>query len=60
IYNITAVRLLAYHSLARAKFAAIGAPDTMPDVPSPTPAELEQAAEILRSCGVKNVITPRK
>ena len=58
--NITAVRLLAYHSLARAKFSAIGAPDTMPDVPSPTPAELEQAAEILRSCGVKSVITPRK
>lgn len=58
--NITTVRLLAYHSLARAKFTAIGAPDTMPDVPSPTPAELEQAAEILRSCGVQNVITPGK
>ena len=58
--NITAVRLLAYHSLARAKFTAVGAPDTMPDVPSPTPAEQEQAADILRSCGVKNVITPRK
>ena len=58
--NITAVRLLAYHSLARAKFIAVGTPDTMPDVPSPTPAEQEQAADILRSRGVKNVITPRK
>ena len=58
--NITAVRLLAYHAMARAKFTAIGAPDTMPDVLPPAPAELEQAADILRSCGVKNVITPGK
>ena len=54
--NISAVRLLAYHSLARSKFHAVGHPDTMPDVPSPTADDLERSAEFLRSCGVKHVI----
>ncbi len=46
--NITAVRLLAYHSLARSKFKAVGHPDTMPDVPSPDANALERAADALR------------
>ncbi|MBQ6473839.1 MAG: radical SAM protein, partial [Victivallales bacterium] len=53
--NITAVRLLAYHSLARAKFRAVGHRDTMPDVPSPTFQELETVAETLRSFGLKTI-----
>ena len=48
--NISAIRLLAYHSLARSKFRAVGHPDTMPDVPSPDAETLERAAEISRSC----------
>lgn len=54
--NISAIRLLAYHSLAHSKFQAVGHPDTMPDVPSPDIEALEQAAEILRSCGLKKVV----
>ncbi|HOG50362.1 MAG TPA: glycyl-radical enzyme activating protein [Lentisphaeria bacterium] len=46
------VRLLAYHALARGKYAAIGRPDTMPDVPPPTRSQIEQAAAILRNAGL--------
>ncbi len=49
INNITKVRLLAYHSMAHNKYAAIGSHDTLPDIPSPLPEELEKAAEILKS-----------
>ena len=58
--HVSAVRLLAYHSLARSKFLAVGQPDTMPDVPSPDVEALERAAEILRSAGVKNVMNSLK
>ena len=51
--SISAIRLLAYHSLARSKFQAVGHPDTMPDVPSPDADALERCAEILRQYGVK-------
>ena len=47
--HISAVRLLAYHSLARSKFKAVGHPDTMPVVKSPDTATLEQCAAYLRS-----------
>ena len=50
--HITAVRLLAYHSLARSKFLAVGHPDTMPNVPSPTCEDLEDAATLLRAFGL--------
>ncbi len=53
--NVFAVRLLAYHSLARSKFKAVGHPDTMPDVPSPDADALERAADILHSYH-KNII----
>ena len=51
--SISAIRLLAYHSLARSKFQAVGHPDTMPDVPSPDAETLERCADILRTCGLK-------
>ena len=53
--HISAVRLLAYHSLARSKFKAVGHPDTMPEVPSPDAEALERCAEILRSYSIKAV-----
>ncbi|MBO4344617.1 MAG: glycyl-radical enzyme activating protein [Victivallales bacterium] len=53
--NASAVRLLAYHSLARSKFKAVGHQDTMPDVPSPDVDALERAAAILRNYS-KNII----
>ena len=52
LQNISAVRLLAYHSLARSKFQAVGHPDTMPDVPSPDAGALEKCADILRSYSI--------
>lgn len=58
--SISAVRLLAYHSLARSKFKAVGHPDTMPDVPSPDVNVLERCAEILCSSGVNKVVNSLK
>jgi pyruvate-formate lyase-activating enzyme len=57
---ISAIRLLAYHSLAHSKFRAVGHPDTMPDVPAPDTEAIERAAEILRSCGLKKVVNSLK
>ena len=53
--HVSAVRLLAYHSLARSKFKAVGHPDTMPDVESPDVEALEKCAEILRSYSINAV-----
>ena len=53
--NVSAVRLLAYHSLARSKFKAVGHPDTMPDVHSPNAEELESCAQILRSYAINAI-----
>ncbi|MBO4303551.1 MAG: radical SAM protein, partial [Lentisphaeria bacterium] len=58
--NVEAVRLLAYHALARSKFKAVGHPDTMPDVESPDVGTLEKCAELLRAHGVKKVIDSLK
>lgn len=41
--NITGVEIVPYHSLARSKYAAVGMPDTMPRVASPTADELNAA-----------------
>ena len=57
--NITAVRLLAYHAMARSKFTAIGVEDTMPHVESPTADDLEAVADILRGYGL-NAINSKK
>ncbi len=45
--HLSGVRLLPYHALARAKYRSIGRPDTMPDAPPPTAAELAAAKTIL-------------
>ena len=42
------VRLLPYHSFGRSKYRAVGHPDTMPDVASPSSEQLAHAADILR------------
>ena len=57
--NVSAVRLLAYHALARSKFKAVGHPDTMPDAESPDVEALEKSATILRSFSL-NVINSLK
>ena len=57
--NVSAVRLLAYHSLARSKFKAVGHEDTMPDVPSPDAAMLETYAAVLHKYSI-NVINSLK
>lgn len=48
IPSLVAVRLLPYRSLARAKYRAVGLPDTMPDAPTPDDAFLKARAAILR------------
>lgn len=50
--KIERMRVLSYHSLARSKYAALGMPDTMPDVPSPDAHAVERAVSILRAHGV--------
>ncbi len=50
---VTQVRLLAYHALARRKYAAAGMADTMPDVPPPSPQQLLAAADRLRGFGLR-------
>ena len=50
--NITAVKLLAYHDMARSKFVALGLPDTMPNVASPSQDDLLTAKRHLESFGV--------
>lgn len=47
IPSLQRVRLLAYHSMARNKYLAAGMPDTMPDVPPPSPEHLAELREIL-------------
>lgn len=49
--NLTAIRLLPYHSLARSKYAAVDRPDTMPDVAPPDETTMRRAAELLARAG---------
>lgn len=53
--NLAAVRLLAYHSLARSKYESAGHEDTMPHVPAPSAEMMEHAKHILSGFGL-NVI----
>ncbi|MBQ3090843.1 MAG: glycyl-radical enzyme activating protein [Oscillospiraceae bacterium] len=53
--HIERVKVLAYHSMARAKYAALGAEDTMPRVDTPTSDEMRAAVEQLRQMGVNAV-----
>ena len=57
--NITAVRLLAYHSLARSKYETVGHADTMPSVPAPSAQDMEHAERILSGFGL-NIINTAK
>jgi len=50
--NITRMKVLPYHSMARSKYKALGMADTMPDVESPTDEDLQKAVELLKSYGV--------
>lgn len=45
--NITKVKLLPYHSLARSKYEAVGHRDTMPDSPAPTDTEMAHAESVI-------------
>jgi pyruvate-formate lyase-activating enzyme len=49
------VRLLAYHDYARDKYRYAGMADTMPKLPPPSAADLEEAAAVLRSHGLRVV-----
>ncbi|MDD3663239.1 MAG: glycyl-radical enzyme activating protein [Candidatus Pacebacteria bacterium] len=53
--NIAAVRLLPYHA-AHSKFEAIGRTDTMLETAAPFPEKLEHIADLLRKCGIHQVI----
>ena len=50
--NISRMKVLPYHSMARSKYAALGMKDTMPDVESPTDEDLQKAVDLLKSYGV--------
>ena len=51
-FHLEEVRLLAYHSMARSKYAALQIPDTMPDVPSPAETKLKAAVAVLKNYGI--------
>jgi pyruvate formate lyase activating enzyme len=55
--NVTAVRLLAYHRLAGSKYARLGRPNSMPEVPAPTREQLARVAERIARTGL-NVVIP--
>ena len=50
--NITKMKVLPYHSMARSKYAALGMEDTMPHVDSPTDDDLQKAVALLKSYGI--------
>lgn len=56
--NISKVKVLPYHAMARSKYAALGMPDTMPDVHSPTDEDLQKAVDLLKGYGI-NAISGR-
>ena len=51
--NISGVRLLPYHSLARSKYLSLGRKDTMPQATSPDSTRLRHIADILRRRGLR-------
>lgn len=50
--NITDIKLLAYHDLARSKFAALGMEDTMPKVDLPTDRQMSEFVKQLQVFGL--------
>ena len=57
--NISRMKVLPYHSMARSKYTALGMKDTMPAVDSPTDEDLQKAVELLKSYGI-NAISGRE
>ncbi len=55
--NITCVRLLPYHGLAREKYRSVGRSLTLPDVASPEHERLEEIAGWMQPFGL-NIILP--
>ena len=56
IGTVTAVRLLAYHSLARSKYEAVGRADTMPRAGSPGDDAMRHAAELIGGFGLRAMV----
>ncbi len=53
--RIERVKILPYHDMARSKYAALGMPDTLPDVVPPNDAALHRAVAILCEYGLNAV-----
>lgn len=51
LQNVTKVRVLAYHDMARSKYHSLQMPDTMPEK-VPEAREVEEAREVLRKYGL--------
>lgn len=51
--NISAVRLLPYHSFARSKYRTVGHADTLPCVPTPPDEEMARAEKIIAGFGLR-------
>jgi pyruvate formate lyase activating enzyme len=45
--------VLPYHATARSKYAKLGLPYPGEDIPASRPGDVERAADILRSCGLR-------
>jgi glycyl-radical enzyme activating protein len=56
--SVTAVRLLPYHRLAGSKYAAVGMPNTLPDVAAPDDACLRRVASRLDRAGLAVIMPP--
>lgn len=56
VKNLTGIRLLPYHSLARSKYNTIGRPDTMPNAAPPTTEAMRRAAEPFRRAGLRPLL----
>jgi len=50
--RIEQIKVLPYHTMARSKYAALGVPDTMPQVEPPNDDAIHRAVAILRETGV--------
>jgi len=56
VKNLTGIRLLAYHSLARSKYETVGRPDTMPNAAPPTAEAMRHAADLFRKAGLRAIL----
>lgn len=50
--NVERVEVLGYHRLGREKYAALGLPDLLPEVPGATPEQIREAREIFAEAGL--------